>query len=134
LNEKPRTRIPMATPNKRRRYDRWLASALATPKGGRHKDLGRYVPQDHGRAFIQPIRGRPVERCERCGRPPTRKGHDPCLANLPSVVNACCGHGLLFAYATLSNGFCLTGHALKVYLTQVGRLKHFQKHAGEQGW
>src|SRR5262245_12005379 len=57
--------ISMVTSNKRRRYDRWLA-ALATPKGGRHKDLGRYVPQDHGRAFIQPIRGRPVERCERC--------------------------------------------------------------------
>src|SRR5262245_22137717 len=116
----------MATSNKRRRYDRWLASALATPKGGRHKDLGRYVSQDEGRA------GWITERCERCGRPPTRKEHDPCLANLPGVVNACCGHGLTFAYATLSNGFCLTGHALMVYLTKVGRLKHFQKYAGER--
>src|SRR5262249_23678678 len=59
---------------------------------------------------------------------------DPCLADLPHVVNACCGHGSTFAYATLSNGFCLTSKALKIYLQKVGRLKQFQKLAGERGW
>jgi hypothetical protein len=37
--------------------NRWLASVLATPKGGRHKVLGKYVSQDDGRA------GWITERC-----------------------------------------------------------------------
>jgi hypothetical protein len=63
----------------------WLASALATPKDGTHKDLGKYTGQPEGRA------GYIGDECERCGLPPTRKGHDPCLDDLPGVVNACCG-------------------------------------------
>lgn len=44
--------------------------------------------------------GDPVERgkwdgglCNFCDRPPTAEGHDPCIANLPGVEYACCGHG-----------------------------------------
>ena len=31
--------------------------------------------------------------CGRCGEPFSADGHDPCIANLPGVRNACCGHG-----------------------------------------
>jgi len=33
--------------------------------------------------------------CQRCGMFSTIDGHDACLANLPGVINACCGHGVL---------------------------------------
>jgi hypothetical protein len=37
----------------------------------------------------------PSERpCAKCGLLPTRWGHDPCIADLPGVRDACCGHGL----------------------------------------
>ncbi len=31
--------------------------------------------------------------CGKCGEYRTEKGHDPCIADLPGVMNACCGHG-----------------------------------------
>ena len=31
--------------------------------------------------------------CNKCGESFTKDGHDPCIANLPCVMNACCGHG-----------------------------------------
>ena len=31
--------------------------------------------------------------CGRCGKPPTKEGHDTCLGTLPEIWNACCGHG-----------------------------------------
>lgn len=31
--------------------------------------------------------------CVRCGLPPTATGADPCIADLPDVAYACCGHG-----------------------------------------
>ena len=31
--------------------------------------------------------------CFACGKIAGVNGHDPCLENLPSVINACCGHG-----------------------------------------
>jgi hypothetical protein len=36
--------------------------------------------------------GRP---CIRCGRLPTKEGHDACLGMLRGVVSACCGHGVV---------------------------------------
>lgn len=36
--------------------------------------------------------------CPKCGQYMTKDGHDPCIANLPGVKNACCGHGLGGAY------------------------------------
>jgi hypothetical protein len=108
---------------------RWLASALATPENGSHLDLGRYAKQDFSHS-------RGGGACERCGLPVglPHEGDDPCLSDLPGVVYACCGHGWAFGYATLSNGVCLMGRALKVYLAKVGRLKRFQSLAGERGW
>ncbi|MEK6829008.1 MAG: hypothetical protein AABY15_02695 [Nanoarchaeota archaeon] len=31
--------------------------------------------------------------CLKCGEKATEEGHDPCIANLPDVKFACCGHG-----------------------------------------
>ncbi len=43
--------------------------------------------------------------CGLCKRPSTESGHDPCIANLPNVVNACCGHGRLSeAYVHFKDG------------------------------
>jgi len=36
--------------------------------------------------------------CIRCGRMPTRDGHDACLGYLDGVKNACCGHGVIRGY------------------------------------
>jgi hypothetical protein len=87
----------------------WLKSALAVKPGGKHPDLGKYRKQDFGIAVGIP-------KCPLCGAK-LGKGRgwvqDPCIRNLPGVVNACCGHGFMPPYATLKNGFCLTGKALK---------------------
>jgi hypothetical protein len=96
----------------------WLAGALKVKPGGKHRDLGRYRKQNFGVASG-------FERCPRCGSEPTTQGHDACLANLPGVVNACCGHGLMPPYATLSSGFCLRGKALLIYLEKVAKLERF---------
>jgi hypothetical protein len=32
--------------------------------------------------------------CKRCGKYPTKKGHDACLGNLKNISSACCGHGV----------------------------------------
>ena len=42
--------------------------------------------------------------CIKCGLAPTEEGHDPCIANLPGVDFACCGHGNVFhAYVKLTD-------------------------------
>ena len=105
---------------------KWLATALAARPGQPHRNLGRYRRQTIGYAS-----GVSEDRpCPLCGKPPTRRGYDPCLANLPSVNNACCGHGMYTPYATLTSGFCLRGKALETYLRKVGRLQRFRKMSG----
>ena len=48
--------------------------------------------------------------CGHCGELATKKGHDRCIANLPGVVNACCGHGEdTDAYVMFENGVYLQG-------------------------
>lgn len=49
--------------------------------------------------------------CSACGAErPTAEGHDPCIANLPGVSYACCGHGYGHAYVTFSDGRIMRGH------------------------
>jgi len=36
--------------------------------------------------------------CVRCGEHATELGHDPCIANIPGAVYACCGHGIEEGY------------------------------------
>lgn len=48
--------------------------------------------------------------CSICGA--TRRdenGHDPCIADLPGVLHACCGHGHNPAYVMFENGLVLRG-------------------------
>jgi len=42
--------------------------------------------------------------CTRCGTPATKDRHDHCIANLPGVEYACCGHGKEDGYVKLYNG------------------------------
>lgn len=49
--------------------------------------------------------------CNACGAlRPTAEGHDPCIANLPGVAHACCGHGSGHAYTVFNDGRVLSGH------------------------
>ena len=47
--------------------------------------------------------------CENCGKRRTAKGHDPCIADLPGVLFACCGHGQHDGYVHFKNGMTLRG-------------------------
>jgi hypothetical protein len=48
--------------------------------------------------------------CKACGAEgPTPKGHDPCIADLPGVEFACCGHGVGRGYACFEDGRVIRG-------------------------
>jgi len=40
----------------------------------------------------------PILVCDHCQQPRTTKGHDACIADLPDVYFACCGHGDTLGY------------------------------------
>jgi hypothetical protein len=48
--------------------------------------------------------------CVKCGKNMTDKGHDYCIANLPGVTNACCGHGVDEGYIQFEDGRVLRGY------------------------
>jgi hypothetical protein len=50
-----------------------------------------------------------LRACSRCKLYPTPEGHDPCIANLKGVTNACCGHGIEDGYVQLENGLVIRG-------------------------
>lgn len=53
--------------------------------------------------------------CPHCGQQRPPSGHDPCIADLPNVRAACCGHGRsgIVPYVYVENGPRLAGvHAL----------------------
>jgi hypothetical protein len=57
------------------------------------------------------MRGQYGWPCKACGAErPTENGHDPCIANLPGVQNACCGHGVGLAYAHFTDGRVIRGY------------------------
>lgn len=47
--------------------------------------------------------------CVKCGKMPTKEGHDACLGNLPGVNAACCGHGVDEGYIGFKNGITIRG-------------------------
>jgi len=47
--------------------------------------------------------------CPKCKNLPTKDGHDACIANLPGVNNACCGHGVEKGYIQFENGLTIRG-------------------------
>jgi hypothetical protein len=40
----------------------------------------------------------------------TPEGHDPCIARLPGVRYACCGHGVREGYIQFDNGVVVRGY------------------------
>jgi hypothetical protein len=46
-------------------------------------------------------------RCIKCKKKRTKKGHDPCIADLPGVEFACCGHGTGDGYIAFENGLSI---------------------------
>lgn len=48
-------------------------------------------------------------KCPKCGLKPIG-GHDPCIANLPGVDYACCGHGKEEGYVKFKSGHTLRGN------------------------
>lgn len=47
--------------------------------------------------------------CVKCGLSPSEDGHDPCIANLPGVKYACCGHGVEPGYVSFEDGRVIRG-------------------------
>ena len=68
-------------------------------------------------------KGAAPRACPECGEYETEDGHDPCIANLPGVRNACCGHGNNQRYIQLDdeNRTHLEGEAMNNYLRKYGR-------------
>lgn len=62
-----------------------------------------WVYEDNGK----PIDDRRV--CKRCGKPPTKEGHDACLGTIPNVKYACCGHGVTNPYYENMDGYYRQG-------------------------
>ena len=49
-------------------------------------------------------------KCPQCHKMETKEGHDPCIANLPGVEHACCGHGTSReAYVKFTDGKVIRG-------------------------
>lgn len=99
--------------------------ALARERGGRiYCDLWRYVDDN------QPIEGndRP---CPRCGQMATPEGHDPCIANLPGVAYACCGHGTGKPYVKMEDDTVRHFKTTEELLRFV--LRHNKKKGHEKG-
>lgn len=75
----------------------------------------KWIPEEDGWVYAdteEPIRtdGEENERpCVKCGEMPTDEGHDPCIANLPGVENACCGHGVERGYVAFEDGTVIRG-------------------------
>lgn len=68
------------------RIDRALVSAMSAEERLRKADPNRKLQWEPGWT------------CPTCKLVRPENGHDPCLGELPGVLNACCGHGGIGAY------------------------------------
>ena len=57
----------------------------------------------------EPVDFKKPRPCKLCGLERTAEGHDPCIANLPGVKSACCGHGVSDSHVVLNDGRVLRG-------------------------
>ena len=63
--------------------------------------------------------------CGKCGKEPTKEGHDGCIGTLPEeiVMNACCGHGdASYAYVQFWNKPTIRGDAA---IEEISKLQYF---------
>lgn len=59
---------------------------------------------------LSPLEENNLRPCTKCGLHPNDfGGDDPCIAGLPGVRNACCGHGRDDAYVEFDDGRILIG-------------------------
>ncbi len=66
--------------------------AISSQRGHKIEYHGAWVYSDTKEAIS-------TERCcIRCGKYPTKEGHDACIGHIPNVISACCGHGIENAY------------------------------------
>ena len=56
--------------------------------------------------------------CPRCGKMPTEDGHDACIANLPGVINACCGHSVDEPYVMFEDKTTLRGEKASEWIKE----------------
>jgi len=67
-------------------------------------------------------------KCPNCGEYATKEGHDFCIANLPNVKNACCGHGNIDeAYIEFNNGKIVRGKKCKKFFKRKNNVSHKDK-------
>jgi hypothetical protein len=58
--------------------------------------------------------------CGFCGLDTPESGHDPCVGELPSVMNACCGHGQTDeAYVQFSQNCRISGQSALLYIRRM---------------
>lgn len=59
-------------------------------------------------------------KCPKCNLYPTKDDHDPCIANLPNVKYACCGHGKTNgAYISFENGDIIRDKEAIAYINKI---------------
>ena len=72
---------------------------------GKDINNNRKIDRDKNGRFVS----RKNLKCPECGKTRTKDGHDPCIANLPGVKFACCGHGTRNGYIAFENGITIRG-------------------------
>lgn len=74
---------------------------------------GHEIYTENGKDWFYSDDGSPTLKhrpCRFCQKPNTEGDHDPCIANLPHVKNACCGHGEPeSAYVQFMDGSAIRG-------------------------
>ena len=88
------------------------------PNHERHAMGHRYVIYDDTGEIRDLDTGRLVKKinpaCKICKKKATKDGHDPCIAGLPGVKFACCGHGGDGGYIMFENGKAIYGDFVAV--------------------
>jgi len=86
---------------------------------------------------MSPTIGSGNRHCGKCGMPPTKDGHDDCIANLPRVLNACCGHGNINeAYVMFQDETIIVGREAAKWSRENKPLPywHYRGLTGEPAW
>lgn len=93
--------------------------------GTLHKGWWRYVDNDE--ITPQKDKGEKQDisrKCPLCNQSPRDDQHDPCIANLPGVRFACCGHGRKeTAYILFEDEECIRGEQAIVYIQKIQKRK-----------
>ena len=65
-----------------------------------------------------------TRKCPKCNKCPTKEGHDPCIANLPGVKAACCGHGTEEGYFMFENGVVIRGKFTEIGMNEIQKKEY----------